>query len=84
MGIGISLLLIAAGAILTFAINVTTSGFNLHTIGWILMAVGVLGVILDLTLWMPRRRTSSSEVVYDDGAGTGGRRVVRRDVDANL
>ena len=37
MGIGVSLILIAAGAILTWAIHVSSSGFNIHTIGIILM-----------------------------------------------
>ena len=43
MGIGVSLFLLAAGAILTFAIDVTTEGVNLDTIGVILMVVGGSG-----------------------------------------
>jgi Domain of unknown function (DUF6458) len=57
MGIGVGLFLIAAGAILTFAVHVTTTGFNLHTIGVILMAVGAIGVIVELAVFAPRRRT---------------------------
>jgi hypothetical protein len=57
MGIGVGLFLIAAGAILTFAVNVTTSGFNLHMIGVILMVVGGVGVIVELAFFAPRRRT---------------------------
>jgi hypothetical protein len=57
MGIGVGLFLIAGGAILTFAVNVTTSGFNLNTIGIILMAVGAVGVIVELAVFAPRRRT---------------------------
>jgi hypothetical protein len=30
---------------------VSTSGFNLHTIGWILMIVGAIGVLLSLIFW---------------------------------
>lgn len=84
MGIGVGIFLLAVGAILTWAVNVTTSGFNIHTIGWILMAAGALGIIIDLLLFMPRRRRVRSEAVaYDDGTGVVGReRVVRRDVDA--
>jgi predicted membrane channel-forming protein YqfA (hemolysin III family) len=52
MGIGLSLILIAAGAIITFAINVSTdSSFNLHTIGIILLVVGIIGVVMSLIFW---------------------------------
>jgi hypothetical protein len=47
-GIGVSIFLIAVGAILAFAVNVTTTGFNLNTIGWIL---GALGIILPMLFW---------------------------------
>ena len=51
MGIGVSIILIAVGAVLAFAVHVSTSGFNLHTIGWILLAVGALGALLSLIFW---------------------------------
>ena len=52
MGIGVSLILIAAGAILAFAIHVpTSSAFNLHTIGIILLVVGAIGAVLSLIFW---------------------------------
>jgi hypothetical protein len=51
LGIGTSLLLIAIGAILRFAVTVTTTGFNIHTIGVILMIVGVVGLVLSLFFW---------------------------------
>ena len=51
MGIGVSLILIAAGAILAFAIHVSGHGFNLHTIGIILLVVGAIGVLLSLIFW---------------------------------
>jgi len=50
MGIPVSILLIAAGAILAFAITGTTSGVNIHAVGWILMAAGVLGLVLFLIM----------------------------------
>ena len=65
MGIGVSLILIAAGAILTWAVNATVSGLNIHTIGVILMVVGVVGLLLSLMFWSSwggpagvRRRTT--------------------------
>jgi sulfite exporter TauE/SafE len=58
MGLGTSIFLIALGAILRFAVHVSTSGFNLHTIGLILIIVGVIGLIISLlwmTVWSRRR-----------------------------
>lgn len=61
MSIGAGLVLIAVGAILRFGIStVATHGFSIHTIGDILMLVGVLGVVLWLVVWAPwgyRRRS---------------------------
>ena len=58
MGLGTSLFLIAVGAILRFAVHVSSTGFNLHTIGVILMVVGVIGLFISLlwmTIWSRRR-----------------------------
>jgi hypothetical protein len=51
VGIGTSLLLIAVGAILRFAVSVTTSGFNIHTVGVILMIVGGVGLVISMFFW---------------------------------
>lgn len=51
MGVGTSIILIAVGAILDFAVNVTTKGFNLHTVGLILLIVGAIGLLLSLIFW---------------------------------
>jgi len=65
MGVGTSLVLIAIGAILRFAVTVSTHGFNIHTIGVILMVVGAIGLVLSLMFWSSwggpagvRRRTT--------------------------
>jgi hypothetical protein len=50
MRIGTSLVLIAIGAILTFAVNVTAKGFNINTIGVILMIVGGVGLLISLVM----------------------------------
>jgi hypothetical protein len=73
MGIGVSLFLIALGAVLAFAVTATFSGFSIATIGIILMAVGVVGLIVDLAIFMPRRR---SVVVQDPAAYGGSSRTV--------
>lgn len=67
MTIGAGIFLIAVGVILRFAIaTVSTHGINLHTIGVILMIVGVLGVVLWLIVWAPRGIRSRSRRVYRD------------------
>lgn len=55
MGLGTSLLLIAIGAVLRFAVSVRAHGFSIHTIGVILMIVGGVGLVLSL-LWMASAR----------------------------
>jgi hypothetical protein len=74
MGLGTSLVLIAIGAILDFAVSVNTPGFNVHTVGVVLMVVGALGVLLSLVFW-------NSWGGFGNGAGTGTRRrVVEEDI----
>lgn len=51
MGIGVSIFLIAVGAILAFAVNVATEGIDLNMVGVILMIVGVVGLLLSLLFW---------------------------------
>jgi hypothetical protein len=51
MGITVSILLAAAGAILAFAVNADVGGVNLNVIGWILLVVGVAGALLSMTVW---------------------------------
>jgi hypothetical protein len=73
MGVGTSIVVFAIGAILRFAVTVSSSSFNVHTIGVILMIVGIVGFVVSLVFWgswggfggYSRRRT-----VYRDGAGT--------------
>jgi hypothetical protein len=50
MTIGGSLFLIAVGAILAFAVTANVAGVDLETVGWILMVVGVIGLVLGLVL----------------------------------
>lgn len=73
MGIGTSILIMAAGAIMTFAVDVDDAeGFNINTIGIILMVAGALGLIASMFIFGPRsRRTEVTD--------TGGGRTVHRD-----
>lgn len=50
--LGISLVLIAAGAILAYAVSTTVSGIEVQTIGLILMGVGFLGLLMSLLFMM--------------------------------
>ena len=51
MGLGVGLILAAVGAVLAFAVNATVSGVDIHTIGWILLIVGIVGILLSLVFW---------------------------------
>jgi hypothetical protein len=51
MGIGVSLLIIAAGAILTWGVNATAQGLDITAIGVILMVVGLVGLVLSFMFW---------------------------------
>ena len=51
MGLGVGIFLAAVGAVLAFAVSYTVNGVNIHTIGWILLIVGILGVALSMIFW---------------------------------
>ena len=70
MGIGVGLILIAVGAVLTFAVNTTVSGLNIHVVGVILMAVGAVGVIIELAVFAPRRRSVTTYTTAAPAAST--------------
>jgi hypothetical protein len=67
MTFGGSILLIVVGAILRFAVHVHTKGFNLHTVGLILMIAGAVGLVIAIWQWAVwSRRSRQSEVLVDD------------------
>ena len=51
MGIGVGLLLIAAGAVLVWGVNGNIGGVNEDAIGWILMIVGAVGLVISMIFW---------------------------------
>lgn len=57
MRIGSSLVLIAIGAILKFAVTTSVSGISLSTVGVVLMVVGIAGLVISLVLATTARRT---------------------------
>jgi hypothetical protein len=74
MGVGTSIVVIAIGAILRFAVSVTTTGFNLHTIGLILIIVGAVSLVISIIFWnswggFGGSGTRRQRRVTPDGAG---------------
>lgn len=68
MGIGVSVFLLAVGAIMTFALNAEVSGIDLDTVGVILMVVGVIGLLFSMMFWSSWggfNRSESRTVVRD-------------------
>ena len=68
MGIGVSVFLIAVGAILTYAVDVQTDGINLDTVGIILMIVGAVGLLFSLLFlasWAPWGRREDRVVTRE-------------------
>jgi hypothetical protein len=51
MGISLSILLFAIGAVLTWAVSVEVSGIDLTAVGVILMIVGIIGLLVSLVFW---------------------------------
>jgi hypothetical protein len=74
MGIGVGIVLAALGAILAFAVNAEVSGLDLSVVGWVLMAAGALGVLIEVAVFAPRRRLATYETPV------AGPTVVRRSV----
>lgn len=68
MGLGVSLILIAVGAVLKWAVSASVTGIDINVVGVILLVVGILGFVLSLLFWSSwggpagtRRRTTYVE-----------------------
>jgi Domain of unknown function (DUF6458) len=59
MGFGLSIFLIAVGAVLAFAVTAEVAGVDVNPIGWILMILGVAGVVLSVRFWSSWGRPAS-------------------------
>ena len=65
-GLFFSTLAIAAGAVMHWAITTTGHGFNVSTVGVILMIVGVIGLVTSGTVFAASRRpVGSGKHTYD-------------------
>lgn len=63
MGIGVSIFLLAVGAILTFAVNAEVAGLDVSMVGVILMIAGGIGLLMTLLVWGPRERVARDRVI---------------------
>ena len=65
MGIAVSILLIAVGAVLTWGVTAEAEGLDINAIGVILLIVGLLGLVLSMIFWSSwggfHRRTAYAE-----------------------
>jgi hypothetical protein len=66
VGIGVSLILIAVGAILTWAVTAEVSGVDIQVIGVILLIVGIAGALLSLVFWSSWGGFGSRRTTYVD------------------
>ena len=84
MGFGVGLILTAVGAILAWAVTATTSGFNVHTVGYILLVVGIVGMLISLVFWSSWAGPGyfSRRTYVDDGVAPVRRR--RRVIDEDI
>jgi beta-lactamase regulating signal transducer with metallopeptidase domain len=74
MGFGVSLILTAVGAVLAWAVNVSSSTVDVNTIGYILLVVGIVGMLVSLAFWStwvgPGYFTRTRHVSVDEGNRT--------------
>ena len=69
MGVGTSIVLIAVGAILKYAVTASVSGIRLETVGTILLVIGILGLVISLlytAVWSDRDRGVRRQRVVEE------------------
>ena len=78
MGVAVGLILIAFGAILTWAVDAEASGLNVTAVGVILLVIGILVVLLDLFWWRSGRGTRPAALGGERRTSTTPRRPFSR------
>jgi len=64
MTIGAALFTIAVGAVLAFAVTAEVAGIDLQVVGYILLAIGALGLVIGLWTTFSRRRAAGPPARY--------------------
>jgi hypothetical protein len=77
-GMGFSIVAIAAGAVMHWAVTTTGHGFNVSTVGIILMIAGAVGLVVSLIVFgTSRHPTGSRQHTYDrEATDSAGRSTV--------
>ena len=83
MGLGVGLILTAVGAILAWAVTESPNGVDIHTIGYILLVVGIVGMLISLVFWSSRAGPGhfvGRRDYVDDAPVRRRRRVIDEDI----
>jgi Domain of unknown function (DUF6458) len=84
MGFGVGLILTAVGAILAWAVTGSPNGVNVHTVGYILLVIGIVGMLISLVFWSswagPGYLTRRTYVEGDGVPVRRRRRVIDEDI----
>ena len=83
MGFGVGLILTAVGAILAWAVTASANGVNIHAVGYILLAVGIVGMLMSLVFWSSWAGPgyfTRRPYVDDDALPRRRRRIIDEDV----
>lgn len=78
MTLGVSLLLVAVGAILTWGVNAEVEGLDVNAIGVILMVVGLVGLVLSMLFWTSWSPVYARRRTYVEGEAPVRRRYAPR------
>ncbi|MCU1549856.1 MAG: hypothetical protein JWR36_416 [Glaciihabitans sp.] len=81
MSLGTGIVLFVIGAILAFALNIQVAWLDLHLVGYILMAAGVIGIIIGVVLLTRRRQSIATTRSAVDPVS--GERVTRQTADTD-
>jgi Domain of unknown function (DUF6458) len=73
--IAFGIVLGVVGAIMAFAVTVSTSGFNVNTAGWIVLVVGVIALLIGIAVFAMGNRSGSTTVESVQSTPSGQKRV---------